>query len=256
MKKKSDAPPPEQMQKQSDRAAELDRVAIQATVESSTSAREARERIDQKLAAFLDDDDLDDTTGMRNLAEMVKQSPPPIPPDVVAVATVMDRADEAPDTPTLPSLRAQRESPEPTTLRPVLDAEKPRVEYVLVVDDNEDLAEAIAERLRDEGYRVRVAHDGIEALKKALVEKPAPDCILLDIGLPFLPGPGVDAALKHTHLRDVPRFFITGYDQATIAKPLRDNMIFIPKSNKLADECVRAIKERIDEWRNMPRTYW
>ncbi|MGH3370330.1 MAG: response regulator, partial [Nocardioidaceae bacterium] len=37
-------------------------------------------------------------------------------------------------------------------------------ERVLVVDDEEAIAEAVRARLESEGYRVRVARDGREAL--------------------------------------------------------------------------------------------
>ncbi|HAA09876.1 MAG TPA: DNA-binding response regulator, partial [Syntrophomonas sp.] len=35
---------------------------------------------------------------------------------------------------------------------------------VLVVDDDREIANAIAINLRNEGYKVRTAHDGLEAL--------------------------------------------------------------------------------------------
>ena len=43
---------------------------------------------------------------------------------------------------------------------------------VLVVDDEVDLADAIARGLRREGYAVDVAHDGEEALEKARLSLP------------------------------------------------------------------------------------
>ena len=53
---------------------------------------------------------------------------------------------------------------------------------VLVVEDEQDLAEAIARGLRREGYAVDLAHAGDEALVKARVYPY--DLICLDLSLP------------------------------------------------------------------------
>ena len=57
---------------------------------------------------------------------------------------------------------------------------------VLVVDDEVDLAEAVARGLRREGYAVDVAHDGDEALEKATVNRY--DLICLDLTMPGVDG--------------------------------------------------------------------
>jgi len=57
---------------------------------------------------------------------------------------------------------------------------------LLVVDDDRDVVETLAKRLRLEGYEVAVAFDGEEALVK--VKEENPDCILLDLMMPKLNG--------------------------------------------------------------------
>jgi len=57
---------------------------------------------------------------------------------------------------------------------------------ILVVDDERTLAETIAYNLRREGYEVRLAFDGEQALD--LARQVNPDLILLDIMLPKLHG--------------------------------------------------------------------
>jgi CheY-like chemotaxis protein len=59
---------------------------------------------------------------------------------------------------------------------------------VLVVNDDVPLAQSIAQLLRDEGYRTRVAADGEVALQKC-VEWP-PDLIILDLRMPRVDGWG------------------------------------------------------------------
>jgi DNA-binding response OmpR family regulator len=64
---------------------------------------------------------------------------------------------------------------------------------VLVVEDNEVVAQAVAEGLRDQGFAVDVAGDGEAALDKAAV---APyDVIVLDRDLPVVHGDDVCARL-------------------------------------------------------------
>jgi signal transduction histidine kinase len=53
---------------------------------------------------------------------------------------------------------------------------------LLLVEDNKDLADGVAELLRLHGVLVRVAYDGPTAIKSALDE--VPDVILCDLGLP------------------------------------------------------------------------
>jgi CheY-like chemotaxis protein/anti-sigma regulatory factor (Ser/Thr protein kinase) len=53
---------------------------------------------------------------------------------------------------------------------------------VLLVEDNKDLADGLAELLRLHGVHVRVAYDGPSAIKSAL--EAVPDIILCDLGLP------------------------------------------------------------------------
>lgn len=57
---------------------------------------------------------------------------------------------------------------------------------ILLVDDNQDLAESLAMLLRLRGNDVRIAHDGLAALETA--ETFRPELVLLDIGLPKLGG--------------------------------------------------------------------
>jgi DNA-binding response OmpR family regulator len=61
--------------------------------------------------------------------------------------------------------------------------------YVLVVEDQDDLAEAIALNLRRDGHRVDVARDGLHALH--VIRERAPDLIVLDLGLPRVDGMAV-----------------------------------------------------------------
>jgi DNA-binding response OmpR family regulator len=57
---------------------------------------------------------------------------------------------------------------------------------VLVVDDEEAIAEAVRARLESEGYRVFVAGDGPEAIR--ICDEETPDLVVLDLMLPGMDG--------------------------------------------------------------------
>ena len=57
---------------------------------------------------------------------------------------------------------------------------------VLVVDDNVDSAESLALLLKLQGHDIRIAHDGLEAVR--IASEFFPDAVLLDIGIPGMNG--------------------------------------------------------------------
>jgi CheY-like chemotaxis protein len=60
-----------------------------------------------------------------------------------------------------------------------------RCKSILVADDNDDIREAIVEALENEGYQVRAARNGSEALE-ILKTMPVPTLILLDLMMPVM----------------------------------------------------------------------
>jgi DNA-binding response OmpR family regulator len=67
---------------------------------------------------------------------------------------------------------------------------------VLVVDDDREIRSALADILRDEGYVVREACDGMEALESIAVAKP--DLLLLDLMMPVMNGWEVLQSLRRS----------------------------------------------------------
>ncbi|HEY2736306.1 MAG TPA: hybrid sensor histidine kinase/response regulator, partial [Polyangiales bacterium] len=86
---------------------------------------------------------------------------------------------------------------------------------ILVVDDNEDAAELLADALARLGYTTRVAHDGPSALE--LAESFRPSIALLDIGLPVMDGYELaQRLLALPGFERTPRLIaVTGYGQST-----------------------------------------
>jgi signal transduction histidine kinase len=95
------------------------------------------------------------------------------------------------------------------------DAPQPgaqRGRRVIVVDDNRDAADVLADSLRALGHTVRVAHDGPDALE--VLESFTPDVALLDLGLPVMDGFELAARIKaEARFAGVGLFAVTGYGQ-------------------------------------------
>lgn len=82
---------------------------------------------------------------------------------------------------------------------------------VLVVDDNVDAAETLAVLLEMDGYIVRRAHSGQQAL--ALLEDFTPVCVLLDIHMPGLNGHELSVRLRERYGDAVVLIAVTGWGE-------------------------------------------
>lgn len=76
---------------------------------------------------------------------------------------------------------------------------------VLVIEDDTEITDALRRSLRHEGYEVRTAGDGVEALDAAA--QFIPDLVVLDLGLPRLDGIEVCKQLRTDG--DVPILILT-----------------------------------------------
>jgi two-component system, OmpR family, response regulator MprA len=83
-----------------------------------------------------------------------------------------------------------------------------RAARVLVVEDDDEIAQVLQRSLRLEGYEVRVAGDGEQALKTHADY--VPDLVILDLGLPKLDG--IDVARRLRGSDDVPILMLTARD--------------------------------------------
>lgn len=110
--------------------------------------------------------------------------------------------------PTVPEPAAQPQEPE-SSESPASEKKKLRI---LVVDDNVDAAEMVSLLLRLWGHEICVAHNGLEAIDRALEFEP--HAIFLDIGLPGLDGFEVARRIRgNPQLAKVRLAAMTGYGQ-------------------------------------------
>ncbi|MBA3577603.1 MAG: response regulator, partial [Sphingomonas sp.] len=104
---------------------------------------------------------------------------------------------------------------------------------ILVVDDDPDVRDFIAEALADDGYRVRDCADGRTALMEYTKERP--DLVVLDFVMPEMSGAEVASRM----LEEAPEqkiLFVSGYsetdaikriapDSPLLAKPFRSEAL-------------------------------
>jgi len=104
---------------------------------------------------------------------------------------------------------------------------------ILVVDDDHDVARALADLLTAEGYRVRCAFDGHEALRE--ITREPPDLVLADVMMPELDGATLAQQLWPRG-RGIPIVLLSAV-YATVDLP---GVQFLPKPFEL-DELLRVI---------------
>ena len=120
---------------------------------------------------------------------------------------------------------------------PVADPVRP---YVLVVDDNEEIRDLLALVLEEEGYRVRTAAGGEEAVQVSRAERP--DLITLDLSLPGMDGWAVLRELQaHRETTAIPVLIISAFTRH-LETPAREHVArVIPKPFYL-DQIVSEVQ--------------
>ncbi len=82
---------------------------------------------------------------------------------------------------------------------------------IAVIEDEVMIATSVAKRLRAEGHRVEVAHDGLAGVE--LCERIRPDLVVLDVMLPGIDGH--EACRRIQRQRPVPVLMLTARDDET-----------------------------------------
>jgi DNA-binding response OmpR family regulator len=85
------------------------------------------------------------------------------------------------------------------------------MQHIVVIEDEDTIAEAVAVRLKGEGYEVSIAADGGSGIE--LVEAAAPDLVILDVMLPGIDGLEVCRRIQRD--RPVPVLMLTALDTET-----------------------------------------
>jgi two-component system phosphate regulon response regulator PhoB len=120
--------------------------------------------------------------------------------------------------------------------------------HILVVEDEADLADALAFALEREGFRATVAPDGKSALA-AIAQTPPPDLVLLDLMLPDMSGTEVCRTLRaHPTAKHIPVIMVTArteeIDRVVGFEVGADDYVAKPYSTRELVLRVRAVLRR------------
>src|SRR2546423_12408100 len=126
-------------------------------------------------------------------------------------------------------------------------------EYILLVEDEPDVADVASEMLAEEGYRVVIAHDGFEALK--IYERMGKQIglVILDYFLPVIDGDAVFEELRSLNPK-VNVVLSSGFaEQSKIASMLSQGLRgFIPKPYS-RDKLLEQVRSTLDAARQATR---
>jgi CheY-like chemotaxis protein len=126
-------------------------------------------------------------------------------------------------------------------------------EYLLLIEDEPDVADLASEMLAEEGYRVVIAHDGFEALK--IYEKMGKQIglVILDYFLPVIDGDAVFEELRSLNPK-VNVVLSSGFaEQTKIASMLGQGLRgFIPKPYS-RDKLLEQVRSTLDAARQPTR---
>lgn len=114
---------------------------------------------------------------------------------------------------------------------------------VLVVEDDPDLREMVQWFLEEEGFVIKTAKDGKEALEYALVNQPS--LVLLDMTLPIIDGFGVAAGLHKVYGDHVPILTMTA-DGRAVEKAGRIGAIGCLSKPFELDTLVNAVRAALE----------
>lgn len=126
-------------------------------------------------------------------------------------------------------------------------------EYILLVEDEPDVADVASEMLADEGYRVVIAHDGFEALKIYEQMGKQVGLVILDYFLPVIDGDAVFDELRAVN-PNVDVVLSSGFaEQTKIASMLSQGLRgFIPKPYSRA-KLLEQVRSTLDASRQPQR---
>lgn len=117
---------------------------------------------------------------------------------------------------------------------------------ILIIEDEIDLREAMADSIRDAGFSVTTAENGEVGLKMALEQKP--DLILLDIIMPVMDGHETLKKLRNDPWgRNVRVIILTAMDDVSNVASAHEGEIFdyIIKAHTSLDDILRQVRSAL-----------
>ena len=124
---------------------------------------------------------------------------------------------------------------------------------ILVVDDDPEIVEILKYNLSNSGFEVKVAHNGVQAVKKS--KKYKPDIILLDVMMPEMNGIEACTEIRNIdNLKNVQIIFLSArgedYTQIAAFDAGADDYINKPIKPKILLKKITNIAKRLNSFEN------
>src|SRR5574337_1304142 len=117
------------------------------------------------------------------------------------------------------------------------------IKTILLVEDDTGLQKYLKELFIDNGYAVRIASDGVEALNQ--LKKNLPDIVILDLGLPNMSGESVCLEIRKEY-PELPVIILTAKDSISdIVAGLNLGADDYMTKPFVADELLARVKARL-----------
>lgn len=117
---------------------------------------------------------------------------------------------------------------------------------ILIVEDDENLAEALSISLNEEGFEVFKAYDGLQGLD--LAKKNEPELILCDINMPKMDGLTMLTEMRKTDWgKEIQVIMLTSFsDQHNISEALKHSVFsYLVKSDWDLEQIVDEVKKKL-----------
>jgi len=111
---------------------------------------------------------------------------------------------------------------------------------ILIVDDEKDYRDILAERLKTDGFTVLEAENGQLALN--IMKNTDVDIVLLDMLMPQMDGTTFFYHLRNTLKKDIPVIILTNFTEMAYPEGVAD---FVVKANTGLEEVVNKIKKNL-----------
>jgi len=114
---------------------------------------------------------------------------------------------------------------------------------ILVVDDDPTIRELLSIHLRNAGYEVDTACDGVEAGYGVL--RARPDLIIVDVNMPHLDGfEFVEAVRAESSMRELPVIFLTSAEEGELRGKALGAVGYVPKPVR-ADRLLSVVAAHV-----------
>jgi CheY-like chemotaxis protein len=124
---------------------------------------------------------------------------------------------------------------------------------ILIVDDSADAVEVTTKLLESAGHQVQKGYNGEEGLK-SLDAGPLPDCVLLDVEMPVLSGPGMahQMLLHDAGEERIPILLVSGRSDLSEVAARMKTPYFLRKATAGYGTALLAILDRALRERRPP----